>query len=604
MKKLLLLSLVFAVGNKAFSQTTTLTPVVLTGFNADVIANGSGTVASSTSTDLDGASSALAASNYVNPNNASPTTGLPATGTITSQATPVVPFQLEPYTANNSLRITTPGTGTLNFTTPRSADQLYILLTSGSGISVVNITITFTDASTQVANAQSVSDWFGGLNYAIRGISRVSRSTNTVENPLNDPRLYQLPITITAANSGKLIQSITFNKTSTTGVLNVFAVTAHFTAPAMANDLGVTGVSGISTGCALTSQETIRVTISNAGTASQSNFPVSYKVNNQTPVTETFTGTIAPFGTATHIFTTKADLSSVGSYRIQGKALLTGDGFAGNDTSSVKATNSLLPALPVTLDFETPTTGLGVFQKVMNTNSRIAEITAGATTGPKVMIMDGVTSGNWTIPAGTIDPWTTNPNYKSVAKICINPAGGSATAPLWLSFDLKQYFKTANANTNFRITVNGTQVGPTYRPPFAGTPIAWQRINVDLSAYKNLPSIEVGFESSVMGEYSNGTGTANLIDNILVTRSALGVKNELSATQISLFPNPSNGIFNLNVATPNYSYEVMDLTGKVLQQNEVKGKDARIELTSYAKGIYFLKVVSEGKTAVRKLIVE
>ena len=604
MKKLLLLPLVFAVGNKAFSQTT-LTPVALTGFTADVIANGSGTVASSTSHDLDGASYALAASNYVNPSNLSPTTGLPATGAIPGQGTPVVPFQLEPYTGNNSLRIETPGTGTLTFSTPRSADQLYILLTSGSGISVVTITVNFTDASTQVLSAQSVGDWFGGATYAIRGISRVSRATNTIENPANDPRLYQLPLTIAAANTGKLIQSITFNKTSTTGVLNVFGVTAHFTAPAMANDLGISGVAGISTGCALTNQETIRVTINNAGTAPQSNFQVSYKVNNLAPVTETFTGTVAAFGTATHTFTTKANLSNVGSYRIQGKALLTGDGFAGNDTASVKATNSLIPTLPVSLDFETSINGLGVFQKVLNTNSRISEISAGAAAGPKVLIMDGVTASNWVIPAGTIDPWAPNPNYKAVAKICINPAaGGSASAPLWLSFDLKQLYKVANANTNFRITANGTQVGPTYRPPFSGTPIAWQRINVDLSAYKNLSSLEIGFESSVKEDYANGTGTANLIDNIVVTRTALGVKNELSDNLISLFPNPSTGIFNLNVATANYSFEVTDLTGKVLLQTEVKGKNARIELNSYAKGIYLLKVISEGKTAVRKLIVE
>lgn len=606
MKKLLLFALVLAAHQATLAQTTPFTPVTLTGFTADVIANGSGTVASSTSMDLDGASFALAASNFVNPSNASPTTGLPATGAITGVGTPAINFQLAAYTGNNSLRIAAPGSGTLTFATPRAADQLYILATSGSGISIVNITVNFADGSTQALAAQSVSDWFGGTNYAIRGISRVSVSTNQVENPFNDPRLYQIPMTIQTANTGKLIQSITFNKTSTTGVLNVFGVTARFTTPAMANDLGITGISGLGTGCGLSNQETIRVTISNTGTAPQSNFPVSYKINNLTPVTETFTGSIAAFGTATHTFTAKADLSTVGSYRIQGKALLTGDGNAANDTTSIKATNSLIPALPISLDFETLPAGLSVFQKEKNANSNISEITVSpAGPGAKAMIMDGVTATNWTMPTGLNDPWTTNPTYKAVARICINPAGGAATDPLWLSFDLKQLFKFANANTNFRITVNGTQVGPNYRPPFNGTPIVWQRINVNLTTYKNLPSIEVGFESSVKEEYANGAGTANIIDNITVTRSApTGLKNYLDESLLSVFPNPSKGIFTLDTTHPDFELEITDLTGKTLLQKNVKGQHYQADLNHFAKGVYLLKVVSKGKTATRKLVIE
>ena len=606
MKKLLLFALVLAAGQQTLAQTTTFTPVSLTGFTADVIANGSGTVASSTSTDVDGASFALTSSNYVNPSNASPTTGLPATGAITGIGTPAINYQLEAYTGNNSLRIATPGSGTLTFATPRAADQLYILATSGSGISIMNVTVNFTDATTQVLSAQSVADWYGGTNYAIRGISRVSTSTNQIENPLNDPRLYQIPMTIQGTNTGKLIQSITFNKTSTTGVLNVFAVTARFTTPAMANDLGITGVAGLGTGCALSNQETIRVTITNTGTASQTNFPVSYKINNLAPVTETFTGTVAAFGTATHTFATKADLSNVGSYRIQGKALLTTDGNASNDTTSIKATNSLLPALPVSLDFETAPAGLSVFQKTLNTNSGITEGPVSlAGPGAKAMIMDGRTASNWVIPAGTLDPWNTNPAYKAEAKICINPAGGNSSDPLWLSFDLKQLFKFANANTNFRVTVNGTQVGPTYRPPFSGTPIVWQRINVNLSSFKNLPSIEVGFESSVKEEFAGGSGTANLVDNIVVTRSApTGLKNYLDESLLSVFPNPSKGIFTLDTTHPDFAMEVTDLTGKVLLKKNVKGQHHQVDLNHFAKGIYLLKVVSKGKTATRKLVIE
>src|SRR6478735_2842966 len=110
MKKTLLLAGALIFGFKGFAQS--YTPVALTGFTDDVVANGSGTVASSTSTDLDAASFNLVALNYVNPSGQSPTSALPNNGLITSAVTttPGLTFQLASYTANNSLRITTPGT--------------------------------------------------------------------------------------------------------------------------------------------------------------------------------------------------------------------------------------------------------------------------------------------------------------------------------------------------------------------------------------------------------------------------------------------------------------------------------------------------------------
>src|SRR5690606_16044159 len=78
-------------------------------------------------------------------------------------------------------------------------------------------------------------------------------------------------------------------------------------------------------------------------------------------------------------------------------------------------------------------------------------------TSTKGMIMEGTTSTGWLMPVGITDPWVNNPDHFSAAYICFAPTNPpSSTAPLWLSFDLKQLYKTANANTNFRVTVNGT----------------------------------------------------------------------------------------------------------------------------------------------------
>src|SRR6478735_426524 len=135
MKKLLLFSTLFASGYATLAQT--YQPVTVTGYTADVVANGSGTALALSTQAVDIANFSLVAQNYVNPSNQSPTGGLPSTGLINSVATPGLSFQMAPFTGNNDLRIpasgtgTGAGTGTLTFSTPTAADKVYVLALSG-----------------------------------------------------------------------------------------------------------------------------------------------------------------------------------------------------------------------------------------------------------------------------------------------------------------------------------------------------------------------------------------------------------------------------------------------------------------------------------------
>lgn len=147
----------------ALAQVT-YAPVSLTGFTADVVANGSGTAISSTTNDVDGGAVnnrfCFMAPDFVNPAGASPTVYLPATGLITSVAagTTGLTFQLAPYTGNNSLRIQGVGTGSLALATPRAAQEVYVLAVSGNMASTVTMTVNFTDNTTEVFPAQTVAD--------------------------------------------------------------------------------------------------------------------------------------------------------------------------------------------------------------------------------------------------------------------------------------------------------------------------------------------------------------------------------------------------------------------------------------------------------------
>ncbi|WP_185287666.1 T9SS type A sorting domain-containing protein [Chryseobacterium lactis] len=203
---------------------------VNSGFTADVIANGVGSAMNSTTEDVDGVSYAFVSRDFQLTASSTPLTyGIPTNGIINSAvaSTPGLSYQLGNLSANNSLKLPVTGnSGTLVFATPMAAFKLYMLSTSGSGASVVSVTLNFTDNTTQTISNISLSDWYNGSNYAIQGIGRINRSSNNLEANSTNPRLYQYVLDIDAANQTKLIQSATITKSSGAGIPNIFAFSA------------------------------------------------------------------------------------------------------------------------------------------------------------------------------------------------------------------------------------------------------------------------------------------------------------------------------------------------------------------------------------------
>lgn len=204
---------------------------IQSGFNADVIANGVGSAMISTTNDMDGLNYVLVSRDFKS-TSSSPELeyGLPNNGKIISQvaSTPEVYYQLAPYDGNNSMRLAGANTtGTLSFSTISGASTIYLLATSGSGNSTAEINVNFSDSTKQTFNNITISEWYSGSNYAIKGLGRVYRTNNTLEPNIENPRLYQIPLILDNGNISKSITSITVKKTdSNNGVINVFAVSA------------------------------------------------------------------------------------------------------------------------------------------------------------------------------------------------------------------------------------------------------------------------------------------------------------------------------------------------------------------------------------------
>lgn len=201
-----------------YSSNAQFTPVMVTGFNNDAIAEGPPNSLATTTLQLDGASS-----NKVMYTSAFATFagigggGLPDNGTIINGADT---YQLAPLNANNALYIFRNETGTLTLSTPASFAKIRLLCLSTEGASALNIGLAFTDGTNaSYLTNYSLPDWFNGTaNVVLQGFGRCDRSAGPNYNadayPTN-PRMYYIEISLTCADRQKQLASIVLGNVST-----------------------------------------------------------------------------------------------------------------------------------------------------------------------------------------------------------------------------------------------------------------------------------------------------------------------------------------------------------------------------------------------------
>ncbi len=209
------------------------TPIALSGYNFDGIANGS----DSSLAGIQGSTTGVLDSIYVyytlgfDP--AATSTGLP-TASFTSAANPGTTFQLASPAGNNLLWLQQSGSGatsgTLTLVTPRSYATLALLVTGFNGNQPGGYSLNFASGS-PTAGAFTAPDNFNQAGFAINGFGRVSRLDGIFDLAGgSNPRLYEVDVNLSAADQARTLNSITFTNNEASG-------TAF-------HDVGVFGVSG------------------------------------------------------------------------------------------------------------------------------------------------------------------------------------------------------------------------------------------------------------------------------------------------------------------------------------------------------------------------
>ncbi|CAH0995883.1 hypothetical protein EMA8858_02011 [Emticicia aquatica] len=111
-------------------------------------------------------------------------------------------------------------------------------------------------------------------------------------------------------------------------------------------------------------------------------------------------------------------------------------------------------------------------------------------------------------------------------------------------------------------------------------------------------------------EVQNACGFGTVLGSATITISEPLATEENSVELINVYPNPTNQQVNIDflvASTKSSNIILSDNNGKVLQQKRLLSSESQQEIfdfKTYSSGIYFLKIIHDKKTIIKKIVLE
>ncbi len=343
----------------------------------------------------------------------------------------------------------------------------------------------------------------------------------------------------------------------------------------LANDLGMTAITAPVDGESLGS-ESVMVTIENFGTASQSNFDVSYRINGGTPIVENVAGPLAGGATMSYTFATLGNFSTDGVYTVLARTLLVGDADVSNNPIEVDILN-------LACNTETNSTSMPVGPN------------AGTVTESIIAIANDIVITDVNVTLNIDHTWAADLEVKLIAPdgvtevILFEDVGGSG-----------------NNFTNTVLDDNATEAINTGSAPFTGT----------FSPQGSL--------SDFNGLMSAGDWTLSITDDANVDGGTLlsWSIQVCSEVPLSVADNELEGIFKLlNKGNNQYEinltsttlledldFNVYNMRGQTLLWRTVKNESGvysyNLDMSYASAGIYLLRLGNNKNATTKRIVVE
>lgn len=340
------------------------------------------------------------------------------------------------------------------------------------------------------------------------------------------------------------------------------------------NDIGVTEIISPTSGSNL-GMETITVRVENFGYDEQSNFDISYKINNNAIVTEQVSGPLAGGESLTYSFSTQGNFSSPRSYNLAANTDLANDINNTNDKITVLIDN------------------YSCYQKSINTNQPI---------GPNPITV----YSNITIPqdhivhslrvkinishdrASDLDLYLISPDGTRVELTTDNGGTGN------------DYIDTIFDDEASQLITAGTA-------PFTGT----YKPEGSLADFIGLPTLGT-WQLEMTDDETGESGTLHTWELDICGTTSLAIYDNVIDASDLIVKSLGKNRFIISLATENskekLSFKVFDIFGKklidipLLQQNGAYTYP--LDMDSYASGVYIIRLGNDSFGKVKRILVK
>ena len=336
------------------------------------------------------------------------------------------------------------------------------------------------------------------------------------------------------------------------------------------NDLGISEITSPASGTNLSANEQVTIEITNYGSASQSNFEVSYELNGIT-VTETVPGPLTGNSSLDYIFSQSLDLSAFGSYEIVASVYLENDSDDSNNTISVTVNNvNCAPTGDNSFG-----DGFQLFQV-----GDINNTSAG----------DGYS--DFTDLSTALEQGSTN-------DLTVTTGYGNQYVRVWIDFNDDFVFSLDELVVdNYVISVGGA----------AGTWTETMQLVVpdDGTLGEHIMRAKTNWNAPVPDDACEETQYGETEDYMVNIVESLGFSN-IQIDNISVYPNPVSNLLNINTGTnSDLSYSIFNIMGQGISKGILKRTNNTINFAELNRGVYFLNVFNKelNKQNTYKLIKE
>lgn len=338
-------------------------------------------------------------------------------------------------------------------------------------------------------------------------------------------------------------------------------------------DVGIAYMISPVSSSQLGNAESIEVVVKNYGGEPQSNFPISYTINNGTPVEEIFQATLAPDSQQNFTFSTPADMSTPGLYELKVKTNLQGDMKPENDELSRNIMKSICePASDCT-------NGDEIYRLKFADIDHISDCTG---TG-----YSDFTNIKGTISDVFIYPLTLTTKY------------GNEYVNAWIDFNSNFVFEAEEKIIDNQLMAPGKEDG-VFTESFDTNlpyplPIGEHLMRVRISWNQPVPDACI--------DVSYGETEDYLIE--------VKQENTSHPTQI-LLQDFGNNHFQIQLLYADiekeYDISLYDISGKRLLYYPLRAQNGHfvypLDLSYIAKGVYLLNIKSEGENLIKKILVK